>query len=240
MEKRRIAKGHTNISFQADGFFVQEKVKTGLNHFTNYEVLAEFDFVPKLIENTDQQSTWQWIEGQNLYEPCDQDLVNLAQILLRIHGSKVKLAPFLLGQRINAYRKNYQAKGLKIPIMEKVYRKINLILRNMDKSTPIHGDLWQENIIKTATNKLFIVDWEYSHLGDLHFELAYLIEALRLNEKQEKLFLASYGNYNPEYLYKHKVLVQYITILWLHTYDVLPFSDQEAIAKLTAFYEAGI
>ena len=121
-------------------------------------------------------------------------MVNLAQILLRIHGSKVKLAPFLLAQRINAYRKNYQAKGLKIPIMEKVYRKINLILRNMDKSTPIHGDLWQENIIKTATNKLFIVDWEYSHLGDLHFELAYLIEALRLNEKQEKLFLASYGN----------------------------------------------
>ena len=236
-EKQQILKGHTNISFHVENYFLQEKVFNGLNHLSNYDGLAQFDFVPKLIANNEKESIWEWIDGVELNQAEDQDLVQLANHLKKIHNSDLKLAPFLIKKRIVTYRKIYNEKKIKIPIMEKLYRKINLILKNMDKTTPVHGDLWQQNILKTKANQLYLIDWEYSHMGDRHFELAYIIEAFKMTNEQENVFLNAYEDYNPHFLKNHKILVNYLTILWLYTYEKLPFSDQPSINKLIELYE---
>lgn len=240
MKKQQILKGHTNRSFHEDDHFVQEKVYNGLNHLSNYDGLKQFDFVPKLIDNNQKTSTWEWIDGLPLNQPNDDDLIQLAQLIKKVHQSDLKLTPFLIKKRIVAYRKIYNAKKIKIPIMEKVYRKINLILNNMDKTTPVHGDLWQENLLKTKNKKLYLIDWEYSHMGDHHFELAYIIESFKMSPEQEKIFLNTYEDYNEHFLKKHKLLVHYLTILWLYTYDQLPFSDQPSILKLQQLFDEGV
>lgn len=242
--KVRIEKGHTNISYHDydNNKFIQEKIYTGLNHITKYENLFKFDFVPRLINNSEKEVAWEWIDKSvELWNPSNEDLQNLAKILLIIHNSKIELAPFLIKKRIKEYQKNYNQKKLKIDIIDKSYKKINKILKYMDKTTPIHGDLWQSNILKRENdNKLFLIDWEYSHMGDKHFELAYLIESFELNSNQEQILLSSYKNYDEKILRKHKFLVHYLIVLWLHTHEKLPFSDEDSIKKLEAMSNEGI
>lgn len=238
--KIEIKNGHTNKSYREDNLFVQYKNKNGLNHLTDYRVLEKFNFVPKLISDTNDEIKWEWIENsEELWNPSDEDLKKIAHILLELHNSKVEFAPFILKKRINEYRKIYNKKNQKIDVIEKSYRKINLILKNMYKTTPVHGDIWQSNVLK-SNNNIFLVDWEYSHMGDHHFELAYIIESYNMTEHQQKVFLEAYDDYNPKLLNKHKALVHYLTILWLCTYDKPPFSDQSSIQKLEKLLEQGI
>ena len=236
---KKMLNGHTNISYEENGFFVQEKIKNGLNHKSDYSQLSQFDFVPKLIHNDNNISKWELIDGSNLNNPNDDDLKQIAKNLKILHNSNVVFAKFNLRKRVEEYRKIMQQKQIKIEIVEKLYRKINLILKNMDHSTPVHGDLYQANILKDKNNNLFFIDWEYSHMGDRHYELAYWIEASRLNKEQEELFLNEYQDYDEYILRKHKVFVNYLTVLWLHAQDVMPFSDQECIQKLIQYFEEG-
>lgn len=230
--ENKIIDGYTNFSYKKDGNFVQEKIKNGLNHQSDYNELKVFHFVPKLISNTEKESVWEWIEGKNLTNPSDDDLKKIALMIKEIHHSKIKLSPFNLARRIKEYRKHYQNKQVKIPVIDTLYKRINLILRNMDKTTPIHADIWQNNILKTKDNELFLIDWEYAHMGDIHFELAYIIESFRLNEKQEKNLLDTYHDYNSLFLHNNKILVHYLIVLWLYAQEKMPFPPDESIAKL--------
>lgn len=230
--KLKIIKGHTNISYKIENNFVQKKVKNGLNHMSDYNQLVKFDFVPKLIENNSDKSIWEWIDGLELTNPDEDDLKKIADILKIIHHSNIKLAPFNLSQRIKKYRKILKEKNVKIDVIEKLYKKINLILRKMNKTTPIHGDIWQNNVLKTKTDKLFLIDWEYSHMGDIHFELAYIIESFKLNKKEEETLLSEYHDYNPIFLKNNKILVHYLIVLWLYSQDVKPFSEEKSLDRL--------
>ncbi len=238
-EKIKIKNGYTNFSYKRNGFFYQIKNKNGLNHLSNNSEISKFQNAPKLISDSDNHSEWEWINGNNLENPSDQDLINLANILYKLHNSNLKLAKFNIKNRINTYRKILKEKNIKINIVEKLYRKINLILKNMDKNTPIHGDLYKVNMIKTSDNKIYLVDWEYSHMGDRHYELAYIIEAYEFTKEKEKIFLDAYNDYDPYILKKHKVLVNYITVLWLYSQEKLHFSPDNLIKKLEKLYEEG-
>lgn len=229
---KKIEIGHTNISFKKNGNFFQEKVYNEFNHKTNYDILKNFDFVPKMIKNDKKSIEWEWIEGHNLVNPNEEDLKKIAKNLLTLHNSNVVFSQFNLRKRINCYRKIMNQKKIKIDLIDKLYKKINLILKNMEKSTPVHGDLWQFNILKTNNDKIFFVDWEYSHMGDLHYELAYFLEALNLDENKEIKFLSYYGNYDESLLLKHKILVNYLTILWLYAQKEMPFSPEKCLNKL--------
>lgn len=230
---KKIEIGYTNESYKQDNIFFQIKKKNGLNHKSDYKQLKNFDFVPKLIEDNDEYSKWEWIDGKHLdINPSKNDLEQLAQILLKLHNSNVKFTKSNIRKRIETYRKIIKQKNIKIEIIEKLYRKINVILKNIDKTKPIHGDLYKVNMIKTKENKIYLVDWEYSHMGDIHFELAYIIEAFNLDSEKEKIFLEAYNNYDSYILKKHKILVNYITILWLYSQDKLFFSPEHCIKRL--------
>lgn len=235
--KIKIQLGHTNESFKDDNNFIQIKKKNGFNHKTDLHNVAKLDFVPKLISDNEFESKWEWIDGEMLDKPSDEDLVILGKKINQLHNSKLVFAPFNLKGRIIEYRKIMNQKNIKIDVIEKMYRKSNLILKNMYKTTPVHGDLWYQNILKTNDKNIFIIDWEYSHMGDHHFDLAYFIEAYNLNEHQEKIFLDSYDDYNPKLLKLHKALVHYLTILWIHAQPKMPFSDKDSIKKLEKLFE---
>ena len=77
-------------------------------------------------------------------------------------------------------------------------------------------------------------------MGDIHYELAYIIEAYEFNEDLEKFFLDLYQDYDLKLLNYHKILVNYITILWLYSQDTLPFPAEKLIKRLETKYEKWI
>ncbi|WGI36701.1 phosphotransferase [Mesomycoplasma lagogenitalium] len=231
--KIKIEKGLTNNSYKDGQFFYQEKKKNSFNHRINYDLLSNLDFVPKMIHNNDKDIYFDWIEGKEI-EVNDINLAKVAHLMKTLHNSKLDFPPSNHASRIKEYRKILVEKNIKIPVIDKYFKKINLILRNMKKDIPLHNDLWLENIIIDKNEKIWFVDWEYASKGDKHFDLAYFIESCRLSDEQETVFLNAYDDYDYEYVLQHRILVLYLTILWLHTFpeNNMPFGDQEFIEKI--------
>ena len=229
--KIKIENGHTNISYKDGNIFLQEKIYNNFNHKMNYEILEKFDFVPKLISQTEKENKWEFIEGETP-EVNDETLIKIADYLKEVHNSKIVFPPFNIAARIKEYRKIMWEKNIKIPIIHEYYKRINYIIKNQDKLTPIHADIWEQNLIKDKNGKIFICDWEFAHMGDKNFELAYVIESLRLTDAQETVFLTQYDDYNYQFINNHKELVNYLIVLWNNAQPTKIFDDQEFIDKL--------
>lgn len=228
MEK--ILKGFTNQSFKDGQNFVQEKKYNNFNHKINYKQLTLFDFVPKLIDETSQYIKWSWIEGQEP-EINTTNLKKIASQLKIIHNSKLSFPPSNHSARVKYYIKEINSKNIKIPTINKYYKLICKILKNMDKTTPLHNDLWMMNMV-ASRDKIFFIDWEYATKGDRHFDLAYFIESSRLNKEQESIFLEEYDDYVPKYLLFHKIFVNYLVILWNNAQKTKHFEDTIFIEKI--------
>ncbi|UVD81707.1 phosphotransferase [Mycoplasma iguanae] len=229
--KTQIKTGHTNISYHKDNLFIQEKIKNPFNHNIDYSILEKFDFVPKLIFNSPAEIHWEWIEGKQL-EITNDTIVKMAHLMKTIHNSKLDFPASNHAARVKAYRKILNEKNINLEILNKYYKKINLILKNMDKNTPLHNDLWDRNILVDKNNKIWIVDWEYATKGDKHFDLAYFIESCRLTDQQETLLLNEYDDYDYEYIIQQKIFVNYLIILWIWAQKIKPFDDKEFHEKI--------
>ncbi|MBU4690202.1 phosphotransferase [Mycoplasma sp. ES3157-GEN-MYC] len=223
--KTEITTGHTNISYRIGDEFVQEKQFNGFNHKIDYHILSKFNFVPRLIQNKSDIIKWEFIEGQQpILDFSNIELI--ARQVKQIHDSKLKFPKSNHAARVKEYRKILKEKNRSVPVLEEYYRCVNLTLSKMDKTTPLHNDLWPFNMIQIE-DKIFFVDWEYSTLGDKHFELAYIIEASNLTGDLEAKFLNAYGDYNYIHLLRHKILVNYLVVLWVQTQTKPPFNTEE-------------
>ncbi|WP_406615557.1 phosphotransferase family protein [Mycoplasmopsis hyopharyngis] len=229
-EIKYIETGFTNVSYIQNHTFVQEKKYTGFNHKIDYSLLSIFDFVPKLISNNEQKIKWQEIEGEKP-DLSEENLIQIAKNIKQIHNSNIKFPASNHAARVKKYRQILKEKNIEIKALNDFYRIINKVLANMDKTTPLHNDLWTSNMIKdNKTGKIYFVDWEYATLGDRNFELAYFIESQNLDEKQIEIFLNAYDSYIDEkILTLHRILVNSLVVMWANAQDILPFD--------TAIYE---
>ncbi|AJK51903.1 phosphotransferase [Mycoplasma capricolum subsp. capripneumoniae] len=228
--KMKITKGGTNVSYRIDNTFLQIKNYNNFNHQINYELLKDFDFVPKLISNDQKEIVWEYVEGN---EPV-VDLNNIKAItnqIKQLHNSNLNFPKNNLKQRVQYYRQKMVELNSGIEIIDKYANLIDDILDKMDHSTPLHNDLFPFNMIETK-NKIYFVDWEYATMGDKHFELAYLIETSNMNSECEKVFLDLYNDYDSYKLLLNKIFVNYIVILWIRTQTSAPYN--------TTFFEQKI
>lgn len=228
--KQEITIGHTNKRKYVEGSkFVVEKTYTGFNHKIDYKKLEAFDFVPKLISDNETESTWEFIDGKMVDKWSNEDLIQIATIMRKIHKSEVKFPKNNFRTRINSYLKTIHEKGLRPKAVEDSYREMFKLMANMGQINACHNDLWHENILKDKNGKLWLVDWEYATMGDKHYDLAFFIESCRLNKEQEELFLETYNSfddyeaYNPMLIPKYKRFAYYITICWAYAQPKLPF-----------------
>ncbi|WP_369024482.1 phosphotransferase [Mycoplasma capricolum] len=228
--KMKITKGGTNVSYRIDNTFLQIKNYNNFNHQINYELLKDFDFVPKLISNDQKEIVWEYVEGN---EPV-VDLNNIKAItnqIKQLHNSNLNFPKNNLKQRVQYYRQKMIELNSGIEIIDKYANLIDDILDKMEHSTPLHNDLFPFNMIETK-NKIYFVDWEYATMGDKHFELAYLIETSNMNSECEKVFLDLYNDYDSYKLLLNKIFVNYIVILWIRTQTSAPYN--------TTFFEQKI
>lgn len=230
MEK--IKSGFTNDSYKDGNYFYQIKKPNKFNHKLDYTLLSNFSFVPKLIENNEKEIKWQWIDTNEIKFTKEQ-LKEIAQNFLTLHNSELKFPKSNHSQRVKEYRAILKTKNINLEILNKYYRRINNILAHSEHNRPLHNDLYKGNLLlNKATNKIMFIDWEYASMGDKHFDLAYFICGSFLTKEQEKIFLDEYDSYWEEYLIQQKILVYYLTILWIHAQDIMPFSDEYCINKL--------
>ena len=235
----KIETVHTNEVFKDGDKIVVKKNNNDFNHKLNYKLLKEFNFVPELINDADEETTWQYIDGDVLKEPSYEDLANIAKIMRTVHTSDIKLPKNNLKQRIASYlRIIHDNKFLKILKNENNWKYMMRLLSQMSSKNPTHNDVWWQNIIKDKNNKLWLIDWEYATMGDKHFDLAYYIESNYLTEDEENVFLSAYNAtedfqaYIPQWMDRYKLLVNWITLIWAYAQDTLPFPLEKVTARI--------
>ena len=237
--KKYINIGHTNkIKYKLGDNFVIEKTNTGFNHNLDYSVLKEFDFVPKLIEENDKKIVWEWIEGEMLENPTNEDLKQVAKILKKLHKSEIDLPKNNFKKRSDQYIKDGHSFGRKWSEIENNWKEMQKIMAKMKRNTPCHNDVWYQNLIKDRNGKIWLVDWEYATMGDKHFDLAFFIDSSGLNNKQKNIFLEEYNSFNDhlahndEYLNKWLKYVNWITLCWAFAQNKQPFPLDKIKSKL--------
>ncbi|QNM93334.1 phosphotransferase [Mycoplasma sp. Pen4] len=237
MKKELVKIGFTNKTYKTDkNHMFQEKIFNKFNHKIDYTLLENFDFVPELINETENTLEYQWIDTKPL-EFSEDVLIQIADNFKTLHDSKLKFPPTNVAARVREYRKVLQDKGIKIDAINDNFKRINSILKNSENNRPLHNDLYKDNILLDKNGKVFFIDWEYASMGDKHFDLAYFICGSFLTPKQEKIFLDRYDTYWEEYLIQQKILVYYLTILWVNAQDVKHFDDAPLIQKLNETIE---
>lgn len=223
--------------------FIKIKNYDSFNHKTPNEILNYFSFVPKTIYEDEEKVVNEWING-DILDPetlTNDQLREIGKKIITLHNSKLKFYKENQVARIfKVYRDKISKLGRKIPVLDKHYKKINLFLKNIDNSAPVHNDLWLFNFINNE-KEIFITDWEYATMGDVHFDLAYFIESSNLNKEQERIFLEAYGDdFEPKYLLAHKVIVNALIVLWINKHEVIPFDDSlylKRVDKLISEYD---
>ncbi|PYF43722.1 phosphotransferase [Metamycoplasma alkalescens] len=229
--------GFTNKTYydKEKNQFIKIKNYDSFNHKTPNVIFNALEFAPKTIYEDHEKIISEWIEGKTLFgtKISNDQLKEIGKKLITLHNSKLDFyKENQLARRFKVYREKISKLGRKIPILDKHYKKLNLFLKNIDNSAPVHNDLWLFNMIENKKG-IFITDWEYATMGDVHFDLAYFIESSNLNAEQEKIFLDAYGDdFEQKYLLVHKILVNALIVLWINKHETKPFDDQVYLQRV--------
>ncbi len=238
INKIKLTGGYKNDTFKfidEDGkkYFLKIKKMDGFNHEINYKVLDNFNFVPNLIQQNKNELVWEYIDGKKI-EFNETNLLKISSILKELHNSKISLPKSNHMDRLLQYYDDIKNKT-NIPLeVNKYFDKAKQICANLKTNTPLHNDPWLNNWIE-QNNKVFLIDWEYSTMGDKHFDLAFFIEGSYLNKEQEKKFLKEYCDYDEQKLTDAKFFVNYLTLIWIHKFDKLPFPDKNILKYLNEY-----
>ena len=241
MEK--INKGFTNKEKYRDGEkMIVVKTHNGFNHGLNYKELSVFPFVPEVIEDNQKEIITKFIEGEALIKPSTTDLQELAVRMRILHKSSIKLPKNNLKQRVTSYLKKMHDKGIHINEIEDNYKTMMKFISKMQRVNPVHNDIWMDNLIKDKDKNIWVLDWEYATMGDKHYDLAYYIEAQRLDEGQIKILLEAYDkvdgkpSHNLELLERYKYFILWFTICWAYAQEDMPFPVDYMIKRLNKYF----
>ncbi|WPB50791.1 phosphotransferase [Metamycoplasma subdolum] len=222
--------GHTNKVYkdEENNLFIKQKSYDGFNHTIDYFLLNNLSFTPKVIKDNKEELVTEWIDAENLEDSffTDAMLQEFAKDLITLHNSKLKFPKNNIAKRFRTYFKMTQENNVQIEVINKWYRKLSLFIKNIDTSAPTHNDLWPFNLLRTK-EKIYFIDWEYSTMGDVHWDLAYFIESANLTKHQEEVFLKAYGDdFEEKYLLVHKILVNALIVLWNRKEKQIVFEDE--------------
>lgn len=223
--------GYTNKTYhdKSRNLFVKVKSYDPFNHKIDYKILNTLDFSPKVVFDDAQKLETEWIDGLELNPNnlTNEQLKIIGKELITLHNSKLKFPKQnQIARRFKNYLQKISSLNKKVPIIDRYYNKLNTFLKNIDTSAPCHNDLWLFNMI-FKNNIVYITDWEYASMGDVHFDLAYFIESSNLTKDQEEVFFEAYGDdYEPKYLLIHRIIVNALIVLWINSHEINPFSDE--------------
>lgn len=232
---KQIKKGHTNTSYylktKKQDYFYQIFEYDKYNHKINYDILKSFAFVPHTFYSSKKELITEYIKDEGI-KINDDSLEHMAKILNEIHNSNKKFPKCNINKRINNYFAQVKKKKELPKELLPLKRVVLKLFKTLDKNVPSHNDPWMDNFILNK-KKFYLSDWEYATMNNKHFDLAYIITASYFTTYQEKIFLEYYGEYDQQELNICKIIVFYITLLWIFKQKSIPFPYKPLLKEMT-------
>ncbi|MBM3573827.1 MAG: hypothetical protein FJX52_15945 [Alphaproteobacteria bacterium] len=156
---------------------------------------------PTVVVAEDGILVTEFVAGRTLVQGeaiADQILIDLADTLRRLHAAPAPrdLAPF---DPAVVCRRDLDA--LPAGVVSAPQRRLieNILARapRLSGRSLIHADLIPENVI-VASNRLVLVDWEYSGLGDPAVDVASVIVHFGLDRRQAQLVVERHGGVSAD------------------------------------------
>lgn len=238
----KLGGGRTNDSYMViaeDGErYVLRVPGKGTNEYINRQdeiynlkQVVHLDFVPvlcyanpdtgilvtKYIEDSRPLTREDMNDPQKVREVCE--------ILVKLHTSGLQMRNEfdLIGTK-NHYLKVLDSMGVDLP--DALKEQMPMLESMMDKLfqeypkklVPCHGDINVENFL-LSSSKMWLIDWEYSGMGNVYFELANMNLTMGFVEDVETSFLEGYQRCSGEKIDKkqyvlYKIATDYMWIFW--------------------------
>lgn len=155
---------------------------------------------------------FQYIDGKSFYDlnetPTQAEIKNIIEQMSRIHNAKLE-SDFIYDKwTITNFAKEYAEKGKYLDnkynkIFESLVRKIVSVKFEELPTSFVHGDIISSNVMKDASNKLWIIDFAVSNYLPRIVDLAVTSCNLCLNPESidktiesTKMILTEYQKYN--------------------------------------------
>ncbi len=203
-----------------------------------------------------------WIEGHPItVEQIKNDpklLIALVKTLILVHKNDfVTSCDYDYFDVIRRYLKEYEIINKKYINQVKIkdfsnlpsYKSLNLYFlkqfnciekdKSVNKFVRIHGDLVFSNIIiEKKSKQVILIDWEYSTIGSLYMDLAYLLTQNPFTKSLDHQFITLYekeGNtiINTQILTYYKNIMNLMAGLWYIIHSIRIFESRiKEITKL--------
>lgn len=118
------------------------------------------------------------------------------------------------------------------PSVKKALSKYSVIASQDNRQVPSHNDLVLENILVDYSQRLWIIDWEYSAMASPYWDIATLCNVTRLNQQQTQQLLTLYrldcAELELDILMLYRYLIQLLSICWMAVFteqDLQPELD---------------
>lgn len=159
---------------------------------------------------------------KDFYNP--RVLQHICHLLSTVHTSGIKFEnefDILLTQGM--YRKHLKELGGKVPkFLQKEEKRMDEWMRYLFKKypkelVPCHIDTKLNNFLKKG-RQLYLIDWEYSGMSDLYFELANFTLTNNLTVEEERIFINAYCSTSKiEFMREKYLLYEFATdYLWIY------------------------
>ena len=163
-----------------------------------------------------------FIEGSHKNKLSKQDINQLCKSLKKLHRVKSKQKTYDLKKDLKNYKKILKDKESKKLVKESL-KELKKLKKFKLEPVLCHHDLNQQNILFCKNNKVKFIDWEFSCVNDLYFDIANICIEFKLNKKQERLVLKSYfKRLQPNSTLKltsYKLIYKNLWKLWFKAYN---------------------
>ncbi|CAD5284729.1 Choline kinase [Alteromonas sp. 38] len=206
--------------------WVGEDAFSGIDRFHQFvlqQQLAERGIAPKPIWLSDDELIWveQWEEEADPH-PSIRSPEALASVLARVHGLPITARPLNLFSRWLHYMHTAGLKAGDVLFERAIQLRASLVESegNTDDYVLCHNDLLAHHVVRDSTP--FIVDWEYSAMGNRYFDVAGCAKINAMSEAEIQALAIAYakevGKDEDEVLaqvHLHREIVNMTNDLWL-------------------------
>jgi len=173
---------------------------------------AELGIGPEVARFADGLLVTRFVEG----EVGQADPAIVGALLERLHGARPVTSRFDSFRVVETYAGTAAANGVAIPEnFERAHELAGEIEARRQGASLVtcHNDLLAANFIDDG-ERLWIVDWEYSGMGDPFFDLANFSVNNGLDEEGERALLESYGSTDAHALTLMRFMSDFREAMW--------------------------
>ncbi len=148
---------------------------------------SKLKIAPKIVKANQRYIISDFVEGIHKKSVTNKEIKKLAKVLKKFHKIRIRTKKI----------------DLKKLLPKSGYYLLSQTKRFKKEIALCHNDLNKKNII--FSDKIYLLDFEYSMYGDIYFDLASLSVEFNFNQKQERVFMQFYFKYKEYNLKKLKL-----------------------------------